>query len=132
MKKLKLTTIFLIIVGFILSMAGLQKGYAAETPDGNAPDENATYDIVLTKMKLDDLTGWPKGNGTDNYSGAKFNLEDLQSYFGTTETLDGVHFKVYKIDKDKNTREFVTEEKTANGGQITFKDLPQAGVLQLN
>ncbi|MEQ3444544.1 SpaH/EbpB family LPXTG-anchored major pilin [Enterococcus cecorum] len=122
MKKLKLTTIFLIIVGFILSMAGLQKGYADEAPDGNAPDGNATFDIVLTKMKLNDLSGWPKGEGKDEYSGAKL---DLQSYFGTTETLDGVHFEVYKKvkDKDKDTREFVTEGKTANGGQITFKGL---------
>lgn len=122
MRKLKLTTIFLIIVGFILSMAGLQKGYADDAPDGNAPDGNATFDIVLTKMKLNDLSGWPKGEGKDEYSGAKL---DLQSYFGTTETLDGVHFEVYKKvkDKDKDTREFVTEGKTANGGQITFKGL---------
>ncbi|MDM8182870.1 SpaH/EbpB family LPXTG-anchored major pilin [Enterococcus cecorum] len=124
MRKLKLTTIFLVIVGFILSMAGLQKGYAAETPDGNAPDDKATFDIVLTKMKLDDLSGWPKGEGTDGYSGAK--LDNLQEYFGTNaETLDGVHFEVYKKvkDKDKDTREFVAEGKTANGGQITFKGL---------
>lgn len=122
MRKLKLTTIFLIIVGFILSMAGLQKGYADEAPDGNAPDDKATFDIVLTKMKLDDLSGWPKGEGTDGYSGAK--LDNLQEYFGTNaETLDGVHFEVYKKVKDKDTREFVTEGKTANGGQITFTDL---------
>ncbi|MEO5294830.1 SpaH/EbpB family LPXTG-anchored major pilin [Enterococcus cecorum] len=114
MRKLKLTTIFLIIVGFILSMAGLQKGYAAETPK-----EDDTFDIVLTKMKLNDLSGWPKGEGKDDYSGAKL---DLESYFGTTETLDGVHFEVYKIDKDKNTRKLVREGKTENG-QITFKGL---------
>ncbi|CAI3292381.1 SpaH/EbpB family LPXTG-anchored major pilin [Enterococcus cecorum] len=78
MKKLKLTTIFLIIVGFILSMAGLQKGYAAETPAGSD-----TFDIILTKMELDDLSGWPKGEGTDVYSGAELNLK---SYFGTTKT----------------------------------------------
>ncbi|MGX7064932.1 SpaH/EbpB family LPXTG-anchored major pilin [Enterococcus cecorum] len=114
MKKLKLTTIFLVIVGFILSMAGLQKGYAAETPA-----ENDTFDIVLTNMKLNDLTGWPKGEGKDNYTGAKL---DLQNYFGTTETLDGVYFEVHEgsaqgpIVKDK-------EGLTANGGQITFTGL---------
>lgn len=114
MKKLKLTTIFLVIVGFILSMAGLQKGYAAETPA-----ENDTFDIVLTNMKLNDLNGWPKGDGKDDYTGAQL---DLQKYFGTTETLDGVYFEVHEgsaqgpIVKDK-------EGLTANGGQITFTGL---------
>ncbi|WP_171312380.1 SpaH/EbpB family LPXTG-anchored major pilin [Enterococcus cecorum] len=110
MKKLKLTTIFLVIVGFILSMAGLQKGYAAETPA-----ENDTFDIVLTNMKLDDLTGWPKGEGKDNYTGAKL---DLQNYFGTTSTLDGVWFEVHDAQG-----EIVQEGLTANGGQITFTGL---------
>ncbi|MCJ0593434.1 pilin N-terminal domain-containing protein [Enterococcus cecorum] len=112
MKKLKLTTIFLVIVGFILSMAGLQKGYAAETPA-----DSDTFDIVLTKMELDDLTGWPKGEGTDVYSGAEL---DLQSYFGTTKTLDGVRFEVHK---DTAQGAIVREGLTANGGQITFTGL---------
>lgn len=112
MKKLKLTTIFLVIVGFILSMAGLQKGYAAETPA-----DSDTFDIVLTKMELDDLSGWPKGEGTDVYSGAEL---DLQSYFGTTSTLDGVYFEVHK---DTAQGDIVQEGLTANGGQITFTGL---------
>ena len=112
MKKLKLTTIFLIIVGFILSMAGLQKGYAAETPAGSD-----TFDIVLTKMELDDLNGWPKGESTDVYSGAELNLK---SYFGTTKTLDGVYFEVHK---DTAQGDIVQEGLTANGGQITFTGL---------
>ena len=112
MRKLKLTTIFLVIVGFILSMAGLQKGYAAETPA-----DSDTFDIVLTKMKLNDLSGWPKGEGTDEYSGAKL---DLQRYFGTTETLDGVYFEVHK---DTEQGDIVKEGFTANGGQITFTGL---------
>ena len=112
MKKLKLTTIFLVIVGFILSMVGIQKGYAAETPD-----DSATFDIVLTKMKLDDLNGWSKGNGSDDYSGAEL---DLQSYFGTTSTLDGVYFEVHK---DTAQGAIVKEGLTANGGQITFAGL---------
>lgn len=112
MKKLKLTTIFLVIVGFILSMAGLQKGYAAETPA-----ESDTFDIVLTNMKLDDLTGWPKGEGKDDYTGAKL---DLQNYFGTTSTLDGVWFEVHQNTEDGA---IVQEGLTANGGQITFTGL---------
>ncbi len=112
MRKLKLTTIFLVIVGFILSMAGLQKGYAAETPaDGDK------FDIVLTKMELDDLRGWPKGKGTDDYSGAEL---DLQSYFGTTKTLDGVYFEVHEDTEDGK---IVQAGFTANGGQITFTGL---------
>lgn len=112
MKKLKLTTIFLVIVGFILSMVGIQKGYAAETPA-----DSDTFDIVLTKMELDDLSGWPKGEGTDVYSGAEL---DLQSYFGTTKTLDGVYFEVHK---DTAQGAIVKEGLTANGGQITFTGL---------
>lgn len=112
MKKLKLITIFLVIVGFILSMVGLQKGYAAETPAASD-----TFDIVLTKMELDDLSGWPKGEGTDVYSGAEL---DLQSYFGTTKTLDGVRFEVHK---DTAQGAIVREGLTANGGQITFTGL---------
>lgn len=112
MKKLKLTTIFLVIVGFILSMAGLQKGYAAETPA-----DSDTFDIVLTNMKLDDLNGWPKGEGKDDYTGAKL---DLQSYFGTTSTLDGVWFEVHE---DTAEGAIVQEGLTANGGQITFTGL---------
>lgn len=120
MKKLKLTTIFLVIVGFILSMAGLQKGYADDAPDGNAPDGNATFDIVLTKMKLDDLKGWPKGNGEDEYSGAK--LDNLQRYFGTNaETLEGVYFEVH----NKDTEDIVQAGLTDKYGQITFTDLPK-------
>ncbi|CAI3364840.1 SpaH/EbpB family LPXTG-anchored major pilin [Enterococcus cecorum] len=112
MRKLKLTTIFLVIVGFILSMAGLQKGYAAETPaDGDK------FDIVLTKMELDDLRDWPKGEGTDDYSGAEL---DLQSYFGTTKTLDGVYFEVHEDTEDGK---IVQAGFTANGGQITFTGL---------
>lgn len=112
MRKLKLTTIFLVIVGFILSMAGLQKGYAAETPA-----EGDKFDIVLTKMELDDLNGWPKGEGTDVYSGAEL---DLQSYFGTTKTLDGVYFEVHE---DTAQGKIVQEGLTKNGGQITFTGL---------
>lgn len=112
MKKLKLTTIFLVIVGFILSMAGLQKGYAAETPA-----DSDTFDIVLTNMKLDDLSGWPKGEGKDDYTGAEL---DLQNYFGTTSTLDGVWFEVHK---DTAQGDIVQEGLTANGGQITFTGL---------
>ncbi|CAI3277389.1 SpaH/EbpB family LPXTG-anchored major pilin [Enterococcus cecorum] len=112
MRKLKLTTIFLIIVGFILSMAGLQKGYAAETPA-----ENDKFDIVLTKMELDDLRGWPKGEGTDDYSGAEL---DLQSYFGTTKTLEGVYFEVHKDTEDGD---IVQAGLTDINGQITFEGL---------
>lgn len=114
MKKLKLTTIFLVIVGFILSMAGLQKGYAAETPD-----DSPTFDIVLTKMKLNDLSGWPKGEGKDNdYTGAKL---DLQSYFGTTSTtLEGVCFEVHDAQG-----KIVKKELTNEVGQITFEGLTE-------
>lgn len=55
-----------------------------------------TYDIVLTKVKMTSLAGWPKQNGADGteYTGQQLNI---QNYFGAgSETLEGVWFEVHK------------------------------------
>lgn len=85
-----------------------------------------TYDIVLTKIKMNDLTNWPKQTGEDNtnYIGQQLNI---QSYFGAgATTLQGVHFEIHKYDGSKTDHvgDLVKEEKTDANGQITFKDLP--------
>lgn len=76
------------------------------------PGENDKYDIVLTKVKLSDLTVWPKQTGVDNtaYTGQELTIE---SYFGTgATTLEGVHFTVYNYDASLA----LTNEAYINGG----------------
>ena len=87
-----------------------------------------TYDIVLTKVKMTSLAGWPKQNGADGteYTGQQLNI---QNYFGAgSETLPGVWFEVHKYDDSKSDKvgDLVAgqEGQTDAAGQITFKDLP--------
>ncbi|MGT2802315.1 SpaH/EbpB family LPXTG-anchored major pilin [Streptococcus henryi] len=96
-------------------------GSAATVFADDYPDPADTYDIVLTKVKLSDLTGWPKQTGVDNtaYTGQKLTIAD---YFGTkATTLQGAYFEVRK---DSATGDIVDEGLTAADGTITFKDLP--------
>lgn len=111
---------FLAALSIVLLAFGADKTFAV-TED--------TYDIVLTKIKMNDLTNWPKQTGEDGtkYTGQK--LDNIQSYFGAgSETLPGVWFEVHKYDDSKADKvgELVAgkEGKTDAAGQITFKDLP--------
>ena len=88
-----------------------------------------TYDIVLTKVKMTSLAGWPKQNGADGteYTGQQLNI---QNYFGAgSETLEGVWFEVHKYDDSKADKvgELVTgkEGKTDSNGQIRFTGLTE-------
>lgn len=103
-----------------LSMILSSLGSATVFADENAPGANDKYDIVLTKIKMTDLSGWPKQTGEDGsmYTGQKL---DTGKYFGTTETLEGAYFEVHK---DTATGEIVAEGLTGEDGTITFKDLP--------
>lgn len=87
-------------------------GSAATVFADDYPDPADTYDIVLTKVKLSDLTGWPKQTGVDNtaYTGQELTISD---YFGTgATTLKGVHFTVYNYDASLS----LTNEAYINGG----------------
>lgn len=103
-----------------LSMILSSLGSATVFADENAPGANDKYDIVLTKIKMTDLSGWPKQTGEDGsmYTGREL---DTGKYFGTTETLEGAYFEVHK---DTATGEIVAEGLTGEDGTITFKDLP--------
>ena len=108
---------FLAALSIVLLALGAVKTFAV-TDD--------TYDIVLTKIKMNELTNWPKQTGEDNtnYIGQQLNI---QSYFGAgATTLQGVHFEIHKYDGSKTDHvgDLVKEEKTDANGQITFKDLP--------
>lgn len=127
MKKLlqRLFTALAALSIIFTSLGAVSTVFAQE----NAPGANDTYDIVLTKVKMKDLNGWPKQEGNDGtkYTGQK--LDSLTNYFGAeATTLDGVWFEVHKYDEAKadHIGELVAgkEGATANGGQITFKDLP--------
>lgn len=86
----------------------------------NQPSKDASYDIALTLVRLKDLNGWPKGGGTDSYSGEPLNIND---YFGKeASTIDGVFFE---LRKDSATGEVVQTAITANGGQLLFKSLKE-------
>ena len=87
-----------------------------------------TYDIVLTKIKMNDLTNWPKQTGEDGtkYTGQK--LDNIAGYFGAgATTLEGVHFEVHEYDSSKtgNIVTLVQEGKTDAAGQITFTGLKE-------
>jgi fimbrial isopeptide formation D2 family protein/LPXTG-motif cell wall-anchored protein len=96
-------------------------GSAVAFADENTPGENDKYDIVLTKIKMDDLSGWPKKVGVDgtNYTGQKLTIAD---YFGdSATTLQGAYFEVRK---ETATGDIVAEGITNASGEITFTNLP--------
>lgn len=107
-------------LAMIFSSLGTVTAFAQD----NAPGENDTYDIVLTKVKLTDLSNWNAPTGTttglDGSSYTGQNL-DLSKYFGTTETLANVWFEVHK---DSATGAIVQEAATKADGTVTFTDLP--------
>ena len=111
---------FLAALSIVLLAFGADKTFATT---------EETYDIVLTKIKMNDLTKWPKQTGEDGtkYTGQK--LDNIQSYFGAgSETLPGVWFEVHKYDDSKSDKvgDLVAgqEGQTDAAGQITFKNLP--------
>ena len=120
MKNVKLYFLsFLAALSIVLLAFGADKTFATT---------EETYDIVLTKVKMANLTDWPKQTGADGteYTGQQLNI---QNYFGAgSETLPGVWFEVHKYDDSKADKvgELVAgqEGQTDANGQITFKDLP--------
>lgn len=107
---------FLAALSIVLLAFGAVKAFAQD----NAPGENDTYDVVLTKVKLSELTGWPKQTGVNNedYTGQKLNVTD---YFGSgAKTLANVWFDVYK---DTPTGTPVAGAATGADGTVTFTGL---------
>lgn len=118
MKKI-VQHILTILATLIMVLGSL--GSAVAFADENTPGENDKYDIVLTKIKMDDLSGWPKKVGVDgtNYTGQKLTIAD---YFGdSATTLQGAYFEVRK---ETATGDIVAEGITNASGEITFTNLP--------
>ncbi|HFI0333311.1 TPA: SpaH/EbpB family LPXTG-anchored major pilin [Streptococcus suis] len=104
-------------LSLIVSSLGSVVAFAEQA---NAPAADEKYDIVLTKVKLTDLTGWPKQTGADNttYTGQKLTVTD---YFGAgAETLANVWFEVHQ---GSATGDIVAEGLTGADGTITFTGL---------
>lgn len=116
---------FLAALSIVLLAFGAVKAFAED----NTPGANDKYDIVLTKVKMADLTGWPKQSGVNGteYTGQKLTITD---YFGAgAETLEGVWFEVHEYDESAPDHVGVmatgtkVEGLTDSNGQITFTGL---------
>ena len=109
-KKFKFLTVLLALV--------MTLGAFAPFSAVKAADEKHKTDVVIHKMELKDLTGWPKDAGVEGadktkYDGSKLGL----GYFGTdAKELDKVKFYVFEITEDdyktmtKNSAEYKTKE----------------------
>ncbi len=119
-KKFKFLTVLLALVMTIGAFAPFSAVKAAE-------EEHKT-DVVIHKVKLNDLTGWPKGEGKDDYDGSKFGEQAFKKYFGSEAIeLDKVKFYVFKITEDdykkmtKNSDEYSTKDDVTS--KITGAEL---------
>lgn len=98
----------------------------------SAADEHKT-DVVIHKMELKDLTGWPKDPGAEGadktkYDGSKLGL----GYFGTgAQELNKVKFYVFKITEEnyntmkKSSSEYATKDDVTT--KITNAELIKNG-----
>lgn len=116
MKRHKGLRVLVSLIALVLVIVGFQAN-SVKAEDSKAPADEQ-YDIALTLVKMNDLKGWPKGNGQDGYYGQQLDISD---YFGKdAATLDGVFFELRKDSKDG---QLVQTGLTAQGGQLLFKNL---------
>lgn len=108
-KILSLLTAFAMVFGILV--APFTSASAAEVEsgeDGTAKAKAQTTDVVIHKVELNDLTGWPKGGGAkgDLYDGSKISNDKgtatkspFETYFGdAAKELDDVVFYMYKVN----------------------------------
>ncbi|HEL1075049.1 TPA: isopeptide-forming domain-containing fimbrial protein [Streptococcus equi subsp. zooepidemicus] len=81
-------------------------------------------DVVIHKIKMTSLKGWPKeknldgtytGDNNQNYNGEKLN--DISQYFGSqsgAEELDGVSFTYWKVGKKEDYEKLVKDPQSYN------------------
>ncbi|HEL1089359.1 TPA: isopeptide-forming domain-containing fimbrial protein [Streptococcus equi subsp. zooepidemicus] len=102
------TKIFSILAAVLLVLGSLLPTLVT-VAEGESPHQT---DIVIHKIKMTSLVGWPKeknpngtytGDNNQNYNGEKIN--DISQYFGSqsgAEELDGVSFTYWKIAKKED------------------------------
>ncbi|MBC2577918.1 SpaH/EbpB family LPXTG-anchored major pilin [Peptostreptococcus russellii] len=106
------------IIGFLMVLAMLVNVIAIDSEVKAQAAE--TYDVVVSKVKMNSLEGWPKSSA-DGYTGNK--IADLGSYFGSGSTqVAGAYFEVHKGSIDG---EVVKSGLTGDDGTIRFSDLPE-------
>ena len=118
------------ILSFLTAFAMVFGIVAAPFVNASAADEPHKTDVVLHKIELSDLTGWPKGEGKegDNYDGSKLTVED---YFGAgAKELAGVKFYYYKLKDEaqfKAVQEDTENNKTKEKLEKKYTDLKDKG-----
>lgn len=118
------------ILSFLTAFAMVFGIVAAPFVNASAADETHKTDVVLHKIELSDLTGWPKGEGKegDNYDGSKLTVED---YFGAgAKELAGVKFYYYKLKDEaqfKAVQEDTENNKTKEKLEKKYTDLKEQG-----
>ncbi|EFW89399.1 SpaH/EbpB family LPXTG-anchored major pilin [Streptococcus equinus] len=102
-----------------LSLVFSALGSVTAFAQDNAPGTDDKYDVVLTKVKMPNLDGWPNQTGKDGtvYTGQELNIG---AYFETTETVQGAYFEVHKGSVDG---EIIEDGLTDADGNITFTNL---------
>lgn len=102
-----------------LSLVFSALGSVTAFAQDNAPGTDDKYDVVLTKVKMSNLDGWPSQTGKDGtvYTGQELNIG---AYFETTETVQGAYFEVHQGSVDG---EIIEEGLTDEDGKITFTNL---------
>lgn len=102
-----------------LSLVFSALGSVTAFAQDNAPGTDDKYDVVLTKVKMSKLDGWPKQTGMDGtvYTGQELNIE---TYFGTNDTVQGAYFEVHQGSVDGK---IIEEGLTDEDGKITFTNL---------
>ncbi len=109
MKKWAMVCVMLIALGVsAVSAAGLT----------TEPEKTK---VVVTKLAMESLVGFPKGEGKDEYDGTA--IADMQAYFGTHTTLKGVAFKVTRTD--------VTPNEVVKNGESDFWITGEGGVINV-
>lgn len=121
-KILSLLTAFAMVFGIIAAPFTASAADAKNEPvveAGTDPVTAATHktDVVIHKMELKDLQGWPKKAGVESnghtYDGSKLDA----AYFGNDATeLDGVIFYYYKVTDKANY-----DKLKANSGKYMTK-----------
>lgn len=109
-KKFKFLTVLLALVMTI--------GVFAPFSAVKAAGEEHKTDVVVHKVELKSLEGWPKGEGKDDYDGSKFGEQEFKTYFGDGATeLANVKFTYWKVSEEqyneltKNSSSYDTKEK---------------------
>ncbi|MCD3395579.1 LPXTG cell wall anchor domain-containing protein [Streptococcus equi subsp. zooepidemicus] len=112
------TKIFSILAAVLLVLGSLLPTLVT-VAEGESPHQT---DIVIHKIKMTSLVGWPKeknpdgtytGDNNQNYNGEKINT--ITSYFSAgAEELDGVSFTYWKVGKKEDYEKLVKDPQSYN------------------